>query len=68
MGINAPYGWITLIARPSCFSLLFFITAYPTPGKQAIASRGDDYRDYQRNEQHVFPAPEGIVTALSRLS
>jgi steroid 5-alpha reductase family enzyme len=57
MGINAPCGWITLIGPAVMFFFLFFITGIPHTGKQAIASRGDDYRDYQRTSSMFFPWP-----------
>jgi steroid 5-alpha reductase family enzyme len=57
MGINAPYGWITLIGPAVMFFFLFFITGIPHTGKQAIASHGDDYRDYQRTSSMFFPWP-----------
>ena len=35
--------------------LLFFITGIPYTEKQALRSRGDEYRAYQRSTSAFFP-------------
>jgi steroid 5-alpha reductase family enzyme len=37
--------------------LLLFVTGIPPTEAQAIATRGDDYRDYQRTTSSFIPWP-----------
>ncbi|WP_156496642.1 DUF1295 domain-containing protein, partial [Alcanivorax sp. HI0083] len=55
MAIGAPYaGWLWLLPL-AMFVFLWFATGIPYTEKQALKSRGDDYRDYQRTTSAFFP-------------
>ncbi len=49
------YWWITLIGPTVMFLFLFRVTGIPYNEKQALASRGDDYRRYQESTSTFFP-------------
>lgn len=55
MGMGIPYGWITLIGPVLMIWGLFKITGIPFSEAQALASRGEDYRTYQRTTNAFFP-------------
>lgn len=55
IAIGAPYaGWLWLLPL-AMFVFLWFVTGIPYTEKQALKSRGDDYRDYQRTTSAFFP-------------
>lgn len=43
----APWGWLTLLAPLILLLLIFFVTGIPPSEKQALARRGESYRQYQ---------------------
>lgn len=47
-------GWLWLLPL-AMFLFLWFVTGIPYTEKQAIKSRGDDYREYQRTTSAFFP-------------
>ncbi len=49
---GATWLWLLPLAM---FLFLWFVTGIPYTEKQAIKSRGDDYRDYQRTTSAFFP-------------
>ena len=55
LAAGAPYGWVALLAPTAMFYLLFRVTGIPPTEAQALASRGDDYREYQRTTSVFFP-------------
>jgi steroid 5-alpha reductase family enzyme len=55
MGIGIPYGWITLIGPVLMIWGLLKITGIPFSEAQALASRGEDYRNYQRTTSAFIP-------------
>ncbi len=55
ISIGAPYGWLTLIGPVLMMFFLFRVTGIPAIEAQAIASRGEDYRRYQRSTNAFFP-------------
>lgn len=62
MAVGAPYWWLTLIGPALMLYLLFKVTGIPATEAQALASRGDDYRAYQRATSAFvpwFPKKEG---------
>ncbi len=55
LAISYPIGWFSIVAP---FAMLFFIlrvTGIPPTERQALKSRGDLYRDYQRTTSAFFP-------------
>ena len=55
MGMGIPYGWVTLIGPVLMIWGLFRITGIPFSEAQALVSRGEDYRNYQRTTNAFFP-------------
>ena len=49
------WGLGSLAAPTAMLYLLFFVTGIPYSEKQALSSRGDDYRAYQRDTSAFFP-------------
>jgi len=57
IGWGAPYGWLTLLGPAAMLWFLFKITGIAPTEQQALASRGDAYRAYQRTTSVFFPWP-----------
>ena len=55
MAVGAGYWWVTLLAPAVMLFFLFKVTGIPPTEAQALASRGDDYRQYQRTTSVFFP-------------
>ena len=55
MASGAPLAWLTLAGPALMFIFLFKITGIPYTERQALASRGDDYRHYQRTTSVFIP-------------
>jgi steroid 5-alpha reductase family enzyme len=55
MAIGLPAFWLTLVAPALLLYLLFKITGIPATEAQAVRSRGDDYRTYQRTTSAFLP-------------
>lgn len=53
--LPAPGGWLGLIAPLSILGLLLFVTGIPATEDQALRSKGDAYRDYQRRVSAFIP-------------
>ena len=53
--IGSPYWWISLIGPVLMLLFLLFITGIPATEAQAVASRGDAYRRYQRTTSAFIP-------------
>jgi len=51
----SPWGWIALACPAAMLYFLFCVTGIPPAEAQAIRSRGDAYRDYQRRTSIFFP-------------
>jgi steroid 5-alpha reductase family enzyme len=57
IGIGSAYWYLTLLGPLLMFLFLFFVTGIPHTEKQALASRGESYREYQRTTSMFFPWP-----------
>lgn len=55
MAVGLPYWWVTLIGPALMLYLLFKVTGIPATEAQALASRGEDYREYQRTTSAFVP-------------
>jgi steroid 5-alpha reductase family enzyme len=55
MALGAPYGWIGLGAPLLMLFLILKVTGIPPTEAQALASRGEDYRAYQRTTSAFVP-------------
>ncbi|QDS98017.1 DUF1295 domain-containing protein [Adhaeretor mobilis] len=51
----SPLWWLAPLVALSLLYLLLFMTGIPPTEKQALASRGDDYREYQRTTSMFVP-------------
>lgn len=62
LAVASPYWWLTLLAPAVMLYFLLRVTGIPPTEAQALASRGDDYRQYQRSTSVFvpwFPKKEG---------
>jgi steroid 5-alpha reductase family enzyme len=57
IALAAPYGWLALSAPALMLYLIVFVTGVPPAEEQALRSRGDDYRRYQRETSAFVPLP-----------
>jgi len=55
MALGAPLGGWVWLAPLAMFLFLWFVTGIPHTERQAVASRGDDYRRYQQETSMFFP-------------
>jgi steroid 5-alpha reductase family enzyme len=57
IGYDSPYWWVTLAGVAVMGVFLNYVTGIPFTEQQALRSRGDAYRDYQRTTSRFFPLP-----------
>lgn len=57
LGLTGPWGWTGLVAPALMLYSIVFVTGIPPTEAQAVASRGDDYRAYQRTTSPFVPWP-----------
>jgi steroid 5-alpha reductase family enzyme len=55
LAIGSTLWWTALIPPPLMLFFLFKVTGIPATEAQAVASRGDDYRQYQRTTNAFVP-------------
>jgi len=55
MSIGVPHGWMTLIGPTLMVLSLLKVTGIPLAEAQALRSRGNAYREYQRTTNSFFP-------------
>ena len=55
VGRRASYWWLTLLAPAAMLHFLLNVTGIPPTEAQAVASRGEDYRQYQRTTSVFVP-------------
>jgi steroid 5-alpha reductase family enzyme len=55
MSLPAPYGWAGIVSPAIMLLLILKVTGIPPTEEQAVASRGEDYRDYQRTTSSFVP-------------
>jgi len=63
LALGAPLGWLGIGAPLLMLYLLLQVTGVPPAERQALRSRGDDYRDYQRTTSVFFPWVPNRVTS-----
>jgi steroid 5-alpha reductase family enzyme len=63
LAIGLPYGWLAWLAPALLLFLVLRVTGIPPTEAQALQSRGDDYRDYQRTTNAFFPGPPRTASA-----
>jgi steroid 5-alpha reductase family enzyme len=57
LSIGAPAAWGSLFGPVLMFVFLRWVSGIPYTEAQALRTRGDDYRDYQRRTPMLFPWP-----------
>lgn len=57
IGVGSPVWWLTLVGPVLMLAFLYRVTGIPYTERQALRSRGDDYRRYQREVSAFFPFP-----------
>jgi steroid 5-alpha reductase family enzyme len=55
LALGSPYWWITLLAPAMMLYFLLKVTGIPPTEAQALATRGEDYRQYQRTTSAFIP-------------
>jgi steroid 5-alpha reductase family enzyme len=55
LGLSTPWGAAGFAAPLAMLGLILFVTGIPPTEAQALRSRGDDYRDYQRTTSAFVP-------------
>lgn len=55
--LGGPWGWITLLWPVLMLWFLLKVTGVPPTEANALASRGEAYRAYQRTTNRFFPGP-----------
>lgn len=55
LAIGSPNAWMAWIGPPVMYVFLRWLSGIPFTEAQALRSRGDDYRDYQRSTPMLFP-------------
>ena len=55
VALEAPYGWIGLIAPAIMLYLILFVTGVPAAEESSLRSRGEEYRRYQRETSAFVP-------------
>ena len=56
-GLAYPGGWIALVPQAIILATLFGVTGIPPTERQAIQSKGEAYRQYQRRVSKFVPMP-----------
>jgi steroid 5-alpha reductase family enzyme len=57
LGLGLAHGAWLWLAPAGMFLLMRFVTGVPPAEAQALRSRGEDYREYQRTTNAFFPLP-----------
>lgn len=55
MAVGSPLWWLTLLGPVLMIIVLYKVTGIPYTEKQALLSRGEDYRKYQRTTSAFVP-------------
>ena len=55
VALEAPYGWIGLVAPAIMLYLILFVTGVPAAEESSLRSRGEEYRRYQRETSAFVP-------------
>jgi steroid 5-alpha reductase family enzyme len=57
LAVGARHAWLALAGPLVMFVFLRFVSGIPFTEAQALRTRGEDYRDYQRRTSMLFPWP-----------
>lgn len=56
--LPSPYGWLAVLCPLSIGYLIFKVTGIPMTEEQAIRSKGEAYKEYQRTTSSFVPLPK----------
>lgn len=72
LAIGLPWGWIAWSAPLLMLVLILGVSGIPPTERQALRSRGEDYREYQRTTSAFLPLPprerRGPRSGITRVS
>lgn len=57
LAIGAPWGWVAVYAPILMLAFILWLSGIPATERRALATRGEDYRRYQRTTSAFFPWP-----------
>lgn len=57
LAVNSPYAWLSWLGPMLMLAFLYRISGIPWTERQALRSRGEDYRRYQREVSAFLPLP-----------
>jgi steroid 5-alpha reductase family enzyme len=57
LAVTTPWGWLSIVGPIGMYYFLTQKTGIPQTEKQALKSKGDAYREYQRTTNAFFPWP-----------
>lgn len=57
LALGSPLGWLAWSGPVLMYVFLNWVSGIPYTEAQALRSRGEDYRDYQRGTPRFFPGP-----------
>ena len=57
IALPAPYGWVAVLAPLTMLFFLLRVTGIPLTEKLSVESKGDAYREYQKNTSAFVPLP-----------
>lgn len=57
LAVGSPYAWLAWLGPVLMLVFLYRVSGIPWAEAQALRSRGDDYRRYQRDVSAFFPRP-----------
>lgn len=57
LSLTTPWGWLTVLAPLTMLFIITRVTGIPPNEAQAIRSRGDAYREYQKTTSAFIPWP-----------
>lgn len=66
IAVASPLWWIAVAAPLVMLVFILFVTGIPPTEARAVASRGDDYREYQRTTSAFVPWPPGDPPKMLR--
>lgn len=55
LALPSPYGWISVVCPLTIFYLIWKVTGIPMTEEQAVRSRGELYKEYQRTTSVFVP-------------
>jgi steroid 5-alpha reductase family enzyme len=57
VGLAAPWGWVGIVSPLLMLLLILFVAGIPPLEERMLASRGEEYRSYQRRTSPFVPLP-----------